>query len=157
MGWSEFGDALADTLPQLSVGTLLVFGEVGRKTGEGRVLQFVQEESQLIAEVGANEDLAPELQATPEGTDIIRRAGWREPVESIGRDTWWYSLPWPTSSARYRELADMSVIALRDGYGIGEDVAWDYTSWNEENRSMRVRFPGLNLPFRDPLAWLNEH
>ncbi|GAA1559458.1 hypothetical protein GCM10009678_48020 [Actinomadura kijaniata] len=146
MDWAHLSAALAEELADLPAGALVVVYEAGKETGRFRFAQFAQDEDRLSAEIVTNGFLVPEVRATPDGEELIRRAGWRAPEVREGHDIWWYSLPWPSPPDRYRELAEMVVTALRDGYGASGQSPWAYDAWNERQGNSPLELPRLRLP-----------
>ncbi|QKG23461.1 hypothetical protein ACTIVE_5104 [Actinomadura verrucosospora] len=131
----------------MDAGTLVVIHEAGREPEQSRVIQFVQEDTTLIAELAHNDFLDPEFRATPAGEEAIRELGWRPPARELGRDNWWDTLDWPATTAQYRELATMAVLGLRDGYRISSEAPFCYTAWNARKGNEPVHLPLLGLPY----------
>jgi hypothetical protein len=83
------------------------------------------------------------LRAGATGRALIADSGWR--ARDAGHSNWWAELPWPSSSADYRRLADMVVTGLRDGFGIRAPTALAYTAWNERLENRKLDLPLLGL------------
>ncbi|MCP2343620.1 TY-Chap domain-containing protein [Actinomadura rupiterrae] len=128
MDWETFAAALAGDLAELPEGALVVISE---REGGGRFTQCMQEEDALTAYVCDNVFLKPEDRASAEGERIIADAGWKPRDPAMGDENWSYVLPCPAPAEDYRNLTDMIVTALRDGYGIPSPEGWTYSAWNE--------------------------
>jgi hypothetical protein len=146
MGWDALAQELADVLPNLPAGGLLVVAEA-RDGGRQRYAQFAQATAELVGYVVVNSFLDAPARASEEGERVIAGIGWRAPEPGLGHDNWWTSLPWPTTAARYAELGRMVVTALRDGYGIADPGALRYQAWNEQTGE-DLDLPRLGLPKR---------
>ncbi|MGK8485862.1 TY-Chap domain-containing protein [Nocardia asiatica] len=140
-GWEDIAAGLAAELAALSAGSIvkLVESETGPRR---RYAQFLQLDDVLSAELVDDGWLDPALRAGTAGRAVIAAAGWRERDATHGN--WWAELPWPSSSAEYRRLADMVVTGLRDGFGIAAPTALAYTAWNERSAN-QLDLPLLGL------------
>ncbi|WP_125618788.1 TY-Chap domain-containing protein [Actinomadura sp. WAC 06369] len=143
MEWEEFSDGLALELPDLAAGTYVVISEPG-SAGEGRYIQFVQEQDKLTVEVVANCFLASDKRASVEGEQAIRAAGWSRRQGSEAGN-WFSMLSWPAYSEDYQRLAEMVVVALCDGYGIEDVGTWRYKAWDESRGGRDVELTRLGL------------
>jgi hypothetical protein len=144
MEWDDVARGLADELPNLPAGALLVLAEAG-ETARSRYAQFAQGTTELVGYVVVNSFIEAPARASEEGERVIAETGWRRPEPNLGHDNWWMSLPWPATSARYAELGRMVVTALRDGYRIADPGAFRYQAWNEQT-SEDLDLPQLGLP-----------
>ncbi|WP_174189717.1 TY-Chap domain-containing protein [Nocardia barduliensis] len=140
-GWEDIAAGLAAELATLHAGSIvkLVESETGPRR---RYAQFLQLDDLLSAELVDDGWLDPALRAGTAGRALIAAAGWRE--RDAGHSNWWTELPWPSSSAGYRRLADMVVTGLRDGFGIDAPTALAYTAWNERSAD-QLDLPLLGL------------
>jgi hypothetical protein len=144
--WEAFAQGLADELPALPAGGLLVISEPG-DPGRSRYTQFAQGTDELAAYVVANAFLDESARASEAGERVIAEAGWRPPAPHEGHDNWWTILPWPATAQHYLDLARMVAVALRDGYGITDPGAFRYQAWNEKT-GQDLDLPRLGLPAR---------
>jgi hypothetical protein len=148
MGWEALAQGLADVLPDLPDGGLLVVSEA-RDGGGARYAQFAQGAAELVGYVVVNSFLDAPARASEEGERVIAGIGWRAPEPRLGHDNWWTSVPWPATAARYAELGRMVVTALRDGYGVADPDALGYQAWNEQTgEDLELPRLGLGLPKR---------
>ncbi len=145
MDWDTLASGLADELPDLEAGTLVVITEPG-EDGLTRYAQFAQDRAVLRAEVIADHFLDESVRATKDGRRAIAGAGWNPPDPDAGHHNWWYTLSWPATSQRYRDLSGMTVRALRDGYGIGDASVLVYQAWNSDT-NVPTDLPRLGLPY----------
>ena len=146
MAWEALAQGLADVLPDLPAGGLLVISEAG-DASRSRYAQFAQGTAELLGYVVVNSFLEAQVRASEEGERLIVEAGWRPPEPNLGHDNWWTSLPWPATAARYAELGRMVVTGLRDGYRIADPGAFRYQAWNEQTGE-DLDLPRLGLPRR---------
>ncbi|MCW2897940.1 MAG: hypothetical protein JWO67_205 [Streptosporangiaceae bacterium] len=142
--WDVFAQALAEELPNLPEGGLVVIAEPGEEK-YARYTQFMQREDELWGYVVVNSFLDESARASEEAERIISAAGWRAPEPSAGHDNWWAALPWPATAEQYLHLTQMVVAGLRDGYGIPDPGVFRYKAWNR-NTGEDLDFPRLGLP-----------
>src|SRR5262249_44762132 len=129
--------------PDLEAGTLVVITEPGEERLT-RYAQFAQDRDVLRAEVVADRFLEEPFRATEDGRRAIAAAGWNPPDPDDDHYNWWYALPWQATSQRYRDLAGMTVRALRDGYDIDDASALVYQAWNPDTDAT-IELPRLGL------------
>jgi hypothetical protein len=146
MAWDTFAGGLADELPNLPAGGLLVVSETG-EASRSRYAQFAQGTAELVGYVVVNSFLEGQARASEQGERVIMQAGWRPPDPGLGHDNWWTALPWPAPAARYADLGRMVVVALRDGYGLTGPERLRYQAWNEQTGE-DIDLPRLGLPRR---------
>jgi hypothetical protein len=142
--WKAFAGGLAEELPTLPAGGLLVISEPDAP-GRSHYTQFAQGADELVAYVVVNSFLDEQARASAAGERVIAGTGWRPPQPSAGHENWWTTLPWPSSSKQYLALAQMVVSALRDGYGIADPGDFCYQAWNEQTGE-HLKLPRLGLP-----------
>lgn len=141
-GWDGLGERLAEQLASLATGSVLIIGERGRT---GRYAQFLQSDERVEAELVGDHHLDPALRAGEAGSRLIAEAGWRPPEDTVHGHNWWAELPWPSSSAAYRELAGMTVTGLRDGLRIAGPQALVYEAWDGRRGNRPLVLPLLGL------------
>ena len=158
MSWDDLGAGLVETLPTLADRTYVV---VSWRADDGVYVQFAQSSAGLHAEAAADEFLSADRQLGFDGADRMTGLGWLAPdVDPAGFSNWHVDLPWPSATARYRQLAAMSVAALRDVYGVPAPGELVYRAWQGAERPpvgvtyqvedlapyvARVPLPGLGL------------
>lgn len=140
--WDGFREGLAEQLASLTDGSVLIIREGGQT---GRYAQFLQSDKGLEAELVGDHHLAPTLRAGDEGRRLIAEAGWRPPEDTVYGHNWWSELPWPSPSAGYRDLAEMTVTGLRDGLRITGPQALVYEAWDGRRGNRPLTLPLLGL------------
>lgn len=141
--WDQLAAGLAAVLPTLARHDIVVVTEPGAPA-RARVAQFVQLPAALLAEVGSDADLPPELRMGEPGAARMAELGWRPPEPPPESGNWSYQIAWPATSAQYRRVAEMVVGALRDAYRIEDAGALRYSSFNALTNEPRT-IPGLGL------------
>jgi hypothetical protein len=112
--WTAFTEGLTRTLAALPVeGVLIVTHDAG-------LVQFLHGGAAIRAETGGS--------PSADGRQVLLSDGWEPPPEGV-RANWSEELPWPATSADYRRLAERSVRALRDAYGIPSPDRLHYEAW----------------------------
>ncbi|MBF6332780.1 TY-Chap domain-containing protein [Nocardia transvalensis] len=142
--WTEFSAGLAEELATLPAGALVVITEADKPAGNCRYTQFRQTDDLLEAQLTGDTYLSPESRPSGPGRQRIIDAGWQQP-DSRHTDNWWIELPWPITTALYRQLADMVVTGLRDGFGITDPTTLVYDAWNDRAGNRRLPLPRLGL------------
>ncbi len=146
--WDVFALGLAEELPALPVGALVVIGEPGES---GRYVQF-HVDGPLYAELMSDRNPTVSEPHTPEQCRLIAELGWREPGTSPeGTSNWWIQLEHPILTADYRRLAMMAVAGLRDGLGVSSPADLVYRAWDSENGNSPLEMPALGI------VWTPEH
>jgi hypothetical protein len=141
-GWAELGQRLLELLPTLAAEEYLVLPSV-TPAGVGCIVQYAQRTDRLDAEVVVRED--------PPNAVVRRQLselGWVEP-EPPETTNWWTSLPWPAATASYRQLVNMSVVAMRDVLAV-DAATLRYKAW-DDSTGRRTELPALGL---DPMEEL---
>ncbi|WP_051152721.1 TY-Chap domain-containing protein [Nocardia niigatensis] len=141
--WNQFEVGLAEELAGLPAGALVTIDTKAPDTEPG-FAQFAQSEDKVVAELGAYADLDREAGVNAPGAAVVLAAGWHPPVGS-DRDNWWVELPWPVTSAIYRQLAAMVVIGLKDAFHVSSPTRLVYKAWNSNAGNRRFDLPRLGI------------
>src|SRR5260370_15766495 len=134
----------------LQVGLARALGhvEVGRKVvidDEDRIyVQFAQGATGLHVEAVSNRFLREEQRLSAEQEELMAAAGWRRPDRHC--PNWWLDCPQPLSAADFRRIAQLTVMALRDGLQVTALSFLEYRAWNAGTRAV------VDLPELHPAA-----
>ncbi|MGF6882688.1 hypothetical protein ABIA39_001630 [Nocardia sp. GAS34] len=142
--WDEFAAGLAAELTMLPAGALVIIETTSSAPHSG-LAQFAQTEDMLRAELGAAGQLDPAAGLGTPGNQRAITAGWQIPDE-YEDPNWWIELPWPLTSASYRELATMVVIGLRDAALVTAPGDLVYQAWNSRDGNRHLELPLLGIP-----------
>lgn len=142
--WAEFARGLAAELAAAPETTVLVIGE-SAAPGARRFAQFRKTGEAVSAELTGDEWLEPTFRPDDDGTWAITEAGWRPPNEAH-MGNWWTEFPWPVATDDYQRLAAITVVGLRDGFGIGSPLTLVYQGWVERAGNSDLHLPGLGIP-----------
>ncbi|WP_433613746.1 TY-Chap domain-containing protein [Dactylosporangium sp. CA-139114] len=141
--WDEFAAALRKELGRMGDGILFV---ISHREQPWHYAQFAQYLDETFAEVSGEtvQDPAVEEAPTPEGTRILESLGWAPPMRREGY-RWHRFVPYPPTSAEYREIVDAVVAALRDVNGVPSPDHLTYRAWNgkDDNKPWPVELPGV--------------
>ncbi|MRH89500.1 hypothetical protein GFY24_18955 [Nocardia sp. SYP-A9097] len=141
--WDRFEAGLAEELAMLPAGALVTIDTKAPDTEPG-FAQFAQFEGKVLAELGAYADLDRDVGLNAPGAPLVLATGWHPPDQS-DRDNWWVELPWPITSAIYRELAAMVVIGLRDAFHVSGPARLVYRAWNSKAGNRPFDLPLLGI------------
>src|SRR5260221_3314108 len=137
--WDAFQVALARALGHVEVGTKVVIDD------EDRIyVQFAQDATCLHGDAVSNRFLREEQQLSAAQEELMAAAGWRRPDRHC--PNWWLDCPQPLSAADFRRIAQLTVMALRDGLQVTALSFLYYRAWNDGTRA------GLDLPELHPAA-----
>ncbi len=142
--WTGFAHGLAAELAAAPETTVLVIGE-SAAPGARRFAQFRKTGEAVSAELTGDEWLEPEFRPDGDGIRMITEAGWRLPDEAH-MGNWWTEFPWPVDTDDYQRLAAITVVGLRDGFGIGSPLTLAYKGWVENAGNSDLHLPGLGIP-----------
>lgn len=123
--WDDFAERLARTIRDLPERVYLIVEELSSRT----YVQFAADADRVDAECVSNLNRTLTRPADAQGEARLVEAGW-SPHRS-GEMNWWTSLDLPATLAHARTVADMSVLALRDVYGVASPDSLSYTAWRD--------------------------
>jgi hypothetical protein len=124
--WDTVADGLTETFAALPDQSRIVI--TGRNASDHRVLlQFAHLGVRIDAETVITEDRTDLTKLSEPRRQGLLALGWQPPEDPT--HNWRVRLPWPASSAGYRRLADMSVGALRDVYGVAGPADVTADAW----------------------------
>ncbi len=137
--WDAFQVGLARALGHVEVGTKVVIDD------EDRIyVQFAQDATGLHVEAVSNRFLREEQRLSAEQEELMAAAGWRRPDRHC--PNWWLDCPQPLSAADFRRIAQLTVMALRDGLQVTALSFLEYRAWNAGTRAV------VDLPELHPAA-----
>ncbi|WP_045744508.1 TY-Chap domain-containing protein [Actinoplanes rectilineatus] len=115
MSWEELTEQIADRLPRLATGQVVIVEAPGN-----RYTELVQLAGGLALDAVSNEFLPPDGRLGPEQERELAAKGW-QPPERPSRLNWWLEVPkWPLHSRDAARIAELMVSTLRDVYGVTE-------------------------------------
>jgi hypothetical protein len=127
--WGAFQVELAHALAHLEVGTKVVIDDDDRI-----YVQFAQDANGLHVEAVSNRFLREEQWLSAEQEEYMADAGWRRPDRS--NPNWWLDFPLPLTAADFQQVAQLAVIALRDGLQVTAPSLLEYRAWNDGTRAV---------------------
>ncbi|MEU8239043.1 hypothetical protein AB0C07_12415 [Actinoplanes missouriensis] len=111
--WEELTEQLADRLPRLEVGDVVILEAPGN-----RYTELVQLTDGLGLDAVSNNFLPPDGRLAPEQEAGLRAKGWQPPDEP-GELNWWLRIKkWPLHSRDAASIAALMVSTLREVYGV---------------------------------------
>lgn len=137
--WDAFQVALARALAHVEVGTTVVIDD-----GDRIYVQFVQDANGLHVEAVSNRFLREEQWLSAEQEAYMAEAGWQRPGRRC--PNWWLDCPQPLPAADLRRIAQLTVVALRDGLQVTALSFLEYRAWNAGTRAV------VDLPELHPAA-----
>lgn len=124
-GWDDFSERLARTIRDLPERVYLIVEELASRT----YVQFAADADRVDAECVSNLNRTLTRPADAQGEALLVGAGWSP--HRPGEANWWRTLDLPATLAQARTVADMSVLALRDVYGVASPDSLSYTAWRD--------------------------
>jgi hypothetical protein len=137
--WDAFQVALARALAHVEVGTTVVIDD-----GDRIYVQFAQDATGLHVEAVSNRFLREEQQLSAEQEEDLAAAGWQRPDRRC--PNWRLDYPLPLSAADFQRIAQLTVLALRDGLQVTALTFLEYRAWNAGTRAV------VDLPELHPAA-----
>ncbi|MCX4093055.1 TY-Chap domain-containing protein [Nocardia sp. alder85J] len=142
--WETFAAGLVEELADLPSGALVVISDMS-DADSTYFAQFAQLDDKLAAQLTGDANLTGGRPPAVDHRQRLIDVGWQTP-DPTDSDNWWVELPWPVTSALYRQLATMVVIGLRDAFGVAEPAQLAYRAWNGNDRNRPIELPRLGLP-----------
>jgi hypothetical protein len=137
LSWAQLSGTLARTLATLPSQAVLIIND---RLHPERFVQYLQAGPEIQAFATGLPDHNDVPQLTPVRRRILEKAGWRPPTQLPFH--WGYRLPWPARSGGYQELAERSVIALRDGYDVVTPGDLECSTWvNGSDSPLEIAAP----------------
>ncbi|MEV0433795.1 hypothetical protein [Nocardia sp. NPDC050413] len=142
--WSTFAEHLTAELGELPLGArVIVFEPEPARTR--RFVQFARDAEVLSAQLIGDKYLDPDRRPSPAGYQALTDAGWHRPDVDNGH-LWWVDFPTPVTEADRRRAAELTVVGLRDGYGIPTPTGLAYDAWLEVPTHLPLSLTTLDLP-----------
>ena len=107
-------------------------------------MQFAQDATGLHVEAVSNRFLREEQQLSAEQEEDLAAAGWQRPDRRC--PNWRLDYPLPLSAADFQRIAQLTVLALRDGLQVTALTFLEYRAWNAGTRAV------VDLPELHPAA-----
>ncbi|MEV0684045.1 hypothetical protein AB0I35_09285 [Nocardia sp. NPDC050378] len=146
--WPSFAEHLTAELGELPLGARVIVFEP-EPARVRRFVQFARDAEVLSVQLIGDKYLDPDRRPGPAGYQALTEGGWHHPDVDNGH-LWWVDFPAPITGANCRRAAELTVVGLRDGYGITNPTELAYDAWLETPTRLPLTLPALALP-RQPM------